>query len=172
MPKGINLLSSVSKELTQVNNNENVLSRQTYEGMPMALASACPGLPSDFLICFSDVLADNSPEILAVAPGVDLSLALSEHGPCLVRGVITLDNATFTTKMAAHSGANTLTLFGCVALLDTGSPHTFIRHDVLGSMLSVGAASAACERKCVPRSWGGFGESAPLQTSTSVRPSV
>ena len=56
-----------------------------------------------------------------------------------------------------------------VALLDTGSPQNFIRRDVLYRVLLVGAASAACERPCNPRSWGGFGESAPLRTSTSIR---
>ena len=56
--------------------------------------------------------------------------------------------------------------------LDTGSPQTFIRRDVLHRMLLVGAASAACERPCSPRSWGGFGVSAPLRTSTSIRLSV
>ena len=39
-------------------------------------------------------------------------------------------------------------------------------------MLLVGAASAACERPCGPRSWGGFGASVPLRTPTSVRLSV
>ena len=39
-------------------------------------------------------------------------------------------------------------------------------------MLLVGAASAACKRPCVLRSWGGVGESAPLPTSTSIRLSV
>ena len=39
-------------------------------------------------------------------------------------------------------------------------------------MLSVGAAPVACEQICAPRSWGGFGKSAPLQTSTSIRLSV
>ena len=61
---------------------------------------------------------------------------------------------------------------GCAALLDTGSPQTLIRRDVLDTMLSVGTASITRGRKCVPRSWGDFGESAPLQTSTSVRLSV
>ena len=83
-------------------------------------------------------------------------------GPCLVGGIITLENASFTTKIAVHSGANALAPYGCVALLDTGSPHTFIRRDVLDRMLSVGAASVACEGNCAPRSWGGFGESVPL----------
>ena len=107
--------------------------------------------------CFSDAPADSSPEVLAVTPGVDPSLALPEHGPCLFGGIITLDDASFTTKVAVHSGANTLAPCGCVALLDTGSPQTFVRHDVLDRMLSVGAAFVACERRCAPRSWGGFG---------------
>ena len=36
-------------------------------------------------------------------------------------------------------------------------------------MLSVGAASIACEKKCALRSWRGLVESARLKTSTSVR---
>ena len=39
-------------------------------------------------------------------------------------------------------------------------------------MLSVGVATVACEQQCDLRSWGGLGESAPLQTSTIVRLSV
>ena len=125
---------------------------------PMALARACPGPPSEFSTCFSEGPADNSPEVLAVTPGVDPSLALPKHGPCLVGGIITLDDTSSTTKTAVHSGANALAPFGCVALLDAGSPQTFIRRDVLDSMLL--------------DLWGGFGESGPLQTSTSVRLSV
>ena len=139
---------------------------------PRTLARACPGPPTEFSTCFSDAPADSSPEVLAVTPGAVPSLALPENGPCLVDGIITLDDASFTTKIASHSGANAVAPCGCVALLDTGSPQTFIRRDVLDRMLSVGAAPVACERSCTPRSWGGFGESAPLQTSTSIRLSV
>ena len=39
-------------------------------------------------------------------------------------------------------------------------------------MLSVGAASPACERPSNPRSWGGDGESAPLRTATHILLSV
>ena len=138
----------------------------------MALPRACPGPHLEFSTYFSDAPADSSPEVLAATSGVDPSLALPEHGLCLVGSIITLDNASFTTKIAVRSGANALAPFGCVALLDTGSPQTFIGLDVLDSMLSVGAASVACERKCSPQSWGGFGKSAPLQTWTSVRLSV
>ena len=131
---------------------------------PMTLARACPCPPSKFSTCFSDASADNSSEVLVVTTGVDPSLALSEHGPCLIGGIITLDQDSSTTKIAVHSGANALMHSGCVAILDTGSPQTFIRCDVWDSMLSVGAASVACERGCAPQSWGRFGESAPLLT--------
>lgn len=36
-------------------------------------------------------------------------------------------------------------------------------------MLSLGASSAAWERHCTPRSWGGFSAPAPVRTSTSFR---
>ena len=135
----------------------------------IALVRACPGLPSECSTCSSDAPADHSPEVWVFAPGVGPSLALSEHGPCFVGGIIPLDDASFTTKITVHSGANTFAPFGCVALLDTGSPQTLIRRNVLDRMLSVGAASTARERKSASRSWGGVGEFAPLQTLTSVR---
>ena len=135
---------------------------------PLAVARACSGSPLEFSTCFSDAPADHSPEVSALAPTFDPSLALSEHGPCLVGGIITFDDASFTTKIAIHSGADVLPLFGSVALLDTGSPQTFIRRDFLDRMLSVGAASIACEQKCAPRFWESFGKSAPPKTSTSV----
>ena len=117
----------------------------------MALARACPGLLSEFSTRFFDAPADHSPEVLVVAPGVDPSLAPSEYGPCLVGGIITLVDASFTT-IAVHSGANALAPLGFVALLGTGFPQTFIRRNVLDSMLSVGSASTVCERKCSLRS--------------------
>ena len=79
---------------------------------PMALARACPGLPSELSTCFSDPPADNSPKVLAVAPGVDPSLARSERAPCLVGGITTLDDTSFAIKIAVHCEANALTLFG------------------------------------------------------------
>ena len=139
---------------------------------PRALARPCPGPPTEFSTCFSDAPADSSPEVLAVTPRVDPSPALPEHGHCLLGRIITLVDASLTTKIAIHSGANALAPYGCVALLDTGSPQSFVRRDVLDRMLSVGAASVACEPKCAPRSWGRFGEPVPLQTSTSIRLSV
>ena len=139
---------------------------------PMALVRACLGPPSELSTWFSDAPADKSPEVLAVAAGVSLFLALAEHDLCLFGGIMMPDDASFTTKITVHSGATALARFCCVALLDTGSARTFIRRDILDSMLSGGGASIACERKCAPRSWSGLGESAPPQTLTSVRLSV
>ena len=45
---------------------------------------------------FSDAPAEHSPEALAVAPSVALSLALSDYGPCLVGGTVTLGDSSFT----------------------------------------------------------------------------
>ena len=85
---------------------------------------------------------------------------------------MTLDDVLFTTEIAIHSGGDSIAPDIRTALLDTGSPQPFVRRDVLDRMLSVGVASSACERSSSPRSWGGFGESAPLRTATHIRLSV
>ena len=82
-----------------------------------------------------------------------------------------MDNSSFITKMKIHSGTVAVQL-GCVVLLDTGSPQTFINTHALQSMKREGTASAICEQHTPSRSWGGFGKSPPLQTSTTVRLSV
>ena len=99
---------------------------------------------------FSDPPADQNYEVLEIASGVDPGLALSEYGPCIVGGAVTLDDVSFTTKIAIHSGGDAIAPHRCVALLDAGSPQTFIRRDVLDRMFLVDA-SAACERPCSPR---------------------
>ena len=113
--------------------------------------------------------ADQSPEVLTIASQGASDLELPEHGPCLVGGTVTLDDVNFTTDIAVHSGGDAIEPYRCTALLDTGSPQTFIRRDVLDRMLSVGAASWACERPSSPRSWGGFVEYAPVRTATRIR---
>lgn len=114
--------------------------------------------------------ADCSSEVLTVVAGADPNFALSEHGPSLVGVTITPDGVCLTTKIAVHSGDGALLHFGCVALLDTGSSQTFTRRE--DRTLLLGAASAACERKFVPQSWDGLGESTPLQKRASIFLSV
>ena len=53
-----------------------------------------------------DASADQSQEVVEIASGVGPGLALSEHGPCLVGGTVTLDDVSFTTKFAIHSGGD------------------------------------------------------------------
>ena len=75
---------------------------------PLAVARACPDPTLELSTHYSDGPADHSSEASAVSPTVDPSLALPEHGPCFVGGTITLDDASFTTKIAIHSGAGVL----------------------------------------------------------------
>ena len=49
---------------------------------------------------------DQSQEGLEIASGVVPDLALSEHGPCLVGGTVTLDDVSFTTIFSIHSGGD------------------------------------------------------------------
>ena len=105
-----------------------------------------PVLLRSFRPTFSDASADHSPDVLVVAscaaPTPADTPSLPEHGPDLVGGTITLDDASFTTKITVHSGTTASTVFGCVALLDTGFPQTFISRDVLEQMLAGDEAAA------------------------------
>ena len=80
---------------------------------------------------------------------------LTEQGPCLVAGVVTMDDSSFTTKIKIHSGPVAVEL-DCVALFDTGSPQTFTNTHALESMTRAGVSSAVCERHTPSRSWGGL----------------
>ena len=103
----------------------------------LTATSACQGPLSKISTYFSEAPDDQSQEVLEIASGVGPGLALSENGPCLVGGTVTLDDISFTTKIAIHSGGNAIAPYRCVALLDTGSPQTFIRCDVLDHMFLV-----------------------------------
>ena len=110
------------------------------------------------------MIADADPSNLFPPP--------AEHGPSLLGSIITVDDASFTTRMKVHSGHTTTTRYRLIAVLDTGSPQTFITAEAWARMKTCGGAANTCERHAAPRSWGGFGKTAPLLTSTSVRLSV
>ena len=62
---------------------------------------------------------DHAPEVLlAQGPRIDASL-IPEQGPDLISGVVTMDDATFTTPLSLHNGVSTTSRFHCRALLDT-----------------------------------------------------
>ena len=108
----------------------------------------------------------------AVGAGQGPPSVIPEHGPCLAGGIVTLDDVSFTTEIAIHSGGDAIAPYRCTALLDTGSPQSFIRRDLLDRIISVGTVSSACKRPSSLRSWGDFGESTPLRTATRIRLSV
>ena len=95
----------------------------------LTAASACQGPLSEFSTYFSDAPPDQSQDGLEIASGVGPGVALSEHGPCLVGGTVTLliDDVSFTTKSANIAEE---TSHRCVAIFDTGSPQTFLRRNV------------------------------------------
>ena len=129
---------------------------------PSGCPDSVPNVPSDH---GGDVLA-----LMSTAQSDQHPPLLAEQGPCLVAGVVSMDDSSFT-KIKIHSCPVVVQL-GCVALLDTGSPQAFINTHALESMKRAGAASAICEQHTPPRSWGGFGKFPPLQISTTVLLSV
>ena len=110
--------------------------------------------------------------VSAISSGATLPSALpsliAEHGPGLSSGIVTVDDASFTTRIKVHSGPSASNRYGLVARLDTGSPQTFISAEAWACMKRSNAASDACEQHTSPCSWGGFGKSAPLLSSISV----
>ena len=86
-----------------------------------------PRSSSELSTYFSDAPTDQSQDVLEIDSGDGPGLALSEHDPCVVGGTVTLDDVSFTAKIAMHSGGDVISPHRCVVLFDTGSPQTFIR---------------------------------------------
>ena len=94
---------------------------------------------------------DRAPEVrLVQEPRIDAPL-IPDQGPDLMSGVVTMDDATFTTLLSLHSGVSTTSRFNCRALLDTGSPQSFIHQGAFDQMVATGAADASCVRSTTPR---------------------
>ena len=94
---------------------------------------------------------DHAPEvILAQEQRIDAPL-IPEQDPDLIGGVVTMDDATFTTLLSLHSGVSTTSRFKYCALLDTGSPQSFIHQGAFDQMIAKGAADASCVRSTTPR---------------------
>ena len=115
---------------------------------------------------------DHTPEVLLtnVTRG-DQSL-MSEQGPDLIGGVVTMDDVTFTTLLSLTSGASATYQFRCRALLDTGSPQSFIHQGAFEKMVATGAADESYVRSTPPRSWSGFDSQEPLNTNRQARLTV
>ena len=115
---------------------------------------------------------DHAPEVfLAQGPRVDAPL-IPEQGPGLISGVVTMNDATFITLLSLHSGVSTTSRFNCRALLDTGSPQSFIHKGAFDQMVATSAADASCVRSTTPRTWSRFGSRQLLSTHQQARMTI
>ena len=115
---------------------------------------------------------DHAPEVLlAQEQRIDAPL-MPEQGPDLIGGVVSMDDATFTTLLSLSSGVSATSRFNCRALLDTGSPQSFIHQGAFDQMVATGAADASCVRSTTPRTWSGFGSQQLLSTNKQARMTV
>ena len=98
---------------------------------------------------------------------------LHEYGPERTGGKVSVDHSSFTTTVSIHGGRKATKKFKSVALLDSGSPSSFVTQAVIDEMLQKGAGSADMITVGKPRKWDSFIDSAePLQTDSSACLSV
>ncbi|CAB1107122.1 unnamed protein product [Ectocarpus sp. CCAP 1310/34] len=148
--------------------NKGIHEINTDTQQPINPPSESRSQPTDINALWpSDAPSDYDNDILHVAAAnfhVDNHpKVLAEHGPGLVDGIVTVDDASQSTKVRIHSGSAT-SGYRCGALLDSGSPATFVNRNALGNMRATGCATQDCVATNNTRSWGGFGSSQPLVT--------
>ena len=125
------------------------------------------------LSTFMDSPNDHTPEVLLTNATRGDQPPMSEQGPDLISaGVVTMDGVTFTTLPSLTSGASATSQFRCRALLDTGSPQSFVHQGAFEQMVATGAADESYVRSTPPRSWSGFGSQEPLNTNRQARLTV
>ena len=116
---------------------------------------------------------DHAPEVLLTNTTCTDKPFISEQGPDLISGVVTMDDATFTTLPLLTSGAFVTSHFSCRALLDTGSPQSFIHQEgAFEPMAATGATDESYVRSTTPRSWSGFGSQELLSTNRQARMTI
>ena len=118
---------------------------------------------------------DHSPHVLSVTSVEytnDTSAPLlPEHGPCLIDDIVAVHDDTFTAKVKVHAGP-ARAQYGCAALLNSGSPATFINSGAVSTLRALNAISDDYIVDTTTRSWGRFGTSQSLRTSRMIRLSV
>ena len=94
---------------------------------------------------------------------------LHEYGPELTGGKVLVDHSSFTTIVSIHGGRKATKKYKSVALLNSGSPSSFVTQTIIDEMLRRGAGSADMITLGKPRWWGGFADSTEqLQTNRSA----
>ena len=115
---------------------------------------------------------DHTPEVLLAHGSCIDAPIIPKQGPELISGVVTIDDATFTTLLSLHRGVSTTSRFNCRALLDTGSPQSFIHRRAFDQMVATGAADASCVRSTTSKTWSGFGSQQLLSTNQQARMTI
>ena len=83
------------------------------------------------LSAFTDsVPDDHAPEILLAHEQRDDAPLMPEQGPDMIGGIVTMDDATFTTLLTLHSGVFATSCFDCRAILDSYLAAGLIQHSV------------------------------------------
>ena len=120
----------------------------------------------------SDVEQEDA--VCAVFPAPQLRIREGEAAEFLtpfdkpVGGDVTLDRRTHTTRVKVFMGARAVCTQTCGALLDTGSPASFIQQKVVDRMLACGSASEDGLMEVDDKTWGGF-NGVPLVTNKRGR---
>ena len=115
---------------------------------------------------------DHAPEVLLTYGSHTDKTLIPEQGPDLVCGTVTIDDETFTTLPSLTSDASATSPFRCRALLDTGSPQSFIHQGAFDQTVATGAADESFVRATTPRSWSGFGSQELLSTNRQARMTI
>ena len=94
---------------------------------------------------------------------------LHDYDLDLTGGKVLVDHSSFTTIVSIHGGRKATKNHKPVALLDSGSPSSFVTQTTIDEMLTRGAASADMINLGKPCRWGGFTDSTvSLQTNSSA----
>ena len=81
------------------------------------------------LSAFTDsVPDDHAPVVLLAYEQRDDAPLMSEQGPDLIGGIVTMDDATFTTLLTRHSRVSATSRFDCRAILDSYLAAGLIQH--------------------------------------------
>ena len=116
---------------------------------------------------------DYPPEVLLANTNRTDKPLISEQGPDLISGAVTMNDVTFTTLLSPSSGASAKSRFHCHTLLDTGSPQSIIhKKGTFDQMVVIGAADESYVRSTTPRSLSGFGSQELLSTNRQARMTI
>ena len=71
---------------------------------------------------------DHAPEVLLAQEQRADAPLMPEQGPDLIGGIVTMDDATFTTLLTVHSGVSATSRFDCRTILDSYLAAGLIQH--------------------------------------------